>query len=81
MADMMLDYDSDDEDFMLGGLAVILDDEIEDEEEHELMVEQRDPRPRSCWVREWLLKRDSDQTSTLYGLICELDAVIMPFIY
>ena len=31
MADMMLDYDSDDEDFMLGGLAVILEDEIEDE--------------------------------------------------
>ena len=57
----MSDYDSEDEDFMLGAVAVILDDEIADEEQHEEEVEQHTQCQRSCWLREWLLRRDNDQ--------------------
>ena len=32
-------------------------------------------RPRTCWVRPWLLRRYEERPPTLYGLIQEIDTV------
>ena len=76
--DMDVDVEEDlDQLLMLAGMAALIDDDVQDaymeEDEQELWV--RYQRPRSCWVRPWLLRREEDRQPTLFGLIQELEAV------
>ena len=74
---MLMEVDNEIDDiFMYARLAALIDDDLEDMDVNDDDEEAfRYQRPRSCWVRPWLLRRYKERPPTLYGLIQEIQAV------
>ena len=77
MAEDMMEVDLANEDIILyGRLVSLIDDDMDD---LDLNADDNDAfryqRPRSCWVRPWLLRRYEERPPTLFGLIQEIEAV------